>query len=533
MTMKKNIIMYLTAFFSGMSVMAVELGASRLLAPYFSSSQIVWTIIIGIIMISMAIGNVVGGKMADKYPTPTRLFIWLFAAATWIMLIPLFGKFVISGVALALAMIVSGNYLIWAAFLSCVLVFAFPLFVLGMITPNLVKYAVKDLNENGKTVGAIEASGTIGSIIGTFLPTFVTIPYIGTSLTFVVFASVLYIICMVYFILRKKYLIRTGITLVIALTVGILSNSIGIAYWQNNILYEGESVYNYLRVEETDDSVILSTNVLFGVQSVKMKSDGLTGMYYDFALAAPVMAGATSDLKVLILGLGTGTFASQCVNYFGIEDITGVEIDGKIISLAKTYFDLPENVKAIEGDGRAFITDDKNKYDVIMVDAYQDITIPFQMSSKEFFTLVKERLTDKGVMVMNMNLKADKEGGINDYLCDTVKSVFDSVYTVATSASGNVELFASDNYDCKDKLAENIPSAENQSVRNFLDRIKGILTEEKGGNLILTDDKAPVELLGMRVLDDMIIGELEYYKNKFSGMSLSELIKLLFSGQLF
>lgn len=513
--------------------MAVELGASRLLAPYFSSSQIVWTIIIGIIMISMAAGNVIGGKMADKHPTPSRLFIWLFAAATWIMLIPLFGKFVISGVALALAMIVSANYLVWAAFLSCVLVFAFPMTILGMITPNLVKYAVKNLDENGKTVGAIEASGTVGSIIGTFLPTFVTIPYIGTSLTFVVFASVLYIICMVYFILKKKYLVRTGITLAVALSVGILSNSIGIAYWQNNILYEGESVYNYLRVEETNDSVILSTNVLFGVQSVKMKNQTLTGMYYDYALAAPVMAGADSNLKVLILGLGTGTFASQCVEYFGITDITGVEIDGKIIYLAETFFDLPECVKAVEGDGRAFLSRSNEFYDVIMVDAYQDITIPFQMSTSEFFTLVKNRLSSKGVMVMNMNLKAESEGGINDYLCDTVKSVFEHVYTVSTSVSGNVELFASDNYDCNAQLSGNISMAENVQVRNFLYSIKDYFSAVEGGDLILTDDKAPVELLGMNILDNMIIHELEFYKNKFSKMSLTELIKLLLSGQLF
>ena len=201
----KKWIFYLTAFFSGMSVMGIELGASRLLAPYFSSSQIIWTIIIGTIMIAMAIGNVIGGKMADKYESPTRLFIWLFIAATFTMLIPLFGKFVIAGVALVLATFVTQNYLVWASLISCLLVFVFPLLVLGMITPNLVKFAVKDISENGKTVGVIEACNTIGSIIGTFLPTFVTIPTFGTTITFVVFASVLYAICLIYFIYKKWY----------------------------------------------------------------------------------------------------------------------------------------------------------------------------------------------------------------------------------------------------------------------------------------------------------------------------------------
>ena len=71
----------MTEFFAGMSVMAVELGASRLLAPYFSSSQIVYTIIIGTVMIAMALGNIWGGKAADKNPNPDRLYMRLMIAA--------------------------------------------------------------------------------------------------------------------------------------------------------------------------------------------------------------------------------------------------------------------------------------------------------------------------------------------------------------------------------------------------------------------------------------------------------------------
>ncbi|MDE6093141.1 MAG: spermidine synthase, partial [Ruminococcus sp.] len=87
--------LYLTEFFSGVSVMAVELGASRLLAPYFSSSQIVWTIIIGTIMIAMALGNIFGGKSADKNPNPDKLYARILIASVWIAAIPFLGKFVI------------------------------------------------------------------------------------------------------------------------------------------------------------------------------------------------------------------------------------------------------------------------------------------------------------------------------------------------------------------------------------------------------------------------------------------------------
>ena len=96
--LKSKWYLYITEFFAGMAVMAVELGASRLLAPYFSSSQIVWTIIIGTIMIAMALGNVWGGRMADKDPNPDRLYKRLLLAAIWIAAIPVVGKYVIIGI---------------------------------------------------------------------------------------------------------------------------------------------------------------------------------------------------------------------------------------------------------------------------------------------------------------------------------------------------------------------------------------------------------------------------------------------------
>lgn len=179
--------LYLTEFFAGMAVMAVELGASRLLAPYFSSSQIVWTIIIGTIMIAMALGNIWGGRTADKDPNPDRLYRRLLLAAVWIALIPVAGKYIILGVSALLIFTVSNNFLIAAAFVACMLIFVFPLFLLGTVTPSLAKYTVDSLDDNGKIVGTLGAFNTIGSIIGTFLPTFVTIPAVGTAVTFLIF----------------------------------------------------------------------------------------------------------------------------------------------------------------------------------------------------------------------------------------------------------------------------------------------------------------------------------------------------------
>ena len=132
--------LYLTEFFAGMSLMAVEIGAQRLISPYFSSSQIVWTIIIGTIMIAMALGNVYGGRSADKDPNPDRLYRRILIAAIWLALIPVFGKYLIIGISAVLIFSVDSNFLIIAAFAVCMIVFVFPLFLLGTVTPSLAKY---------------------------------------------------------------------------------------------------------------------------------------------------------------------------------------------------------------------------------------------------------------------------------------------------------------------------------------------------------------------------------------------------------
>lgn len=155
-------------------------------------------------------------------------------------------------------------------------------------------------------------------------------------------------------------------------------------------------------------------------------------MYYDYALAAPVMAGVNQkeNADILVLGMGTGTYAKQCMDYFGNTSVEGVEIDQKITDLAEMYFALPDTIEVTTYDGRAYLQTVDKKYDVIMVDAYQDITIPFQMSSVEFFRMVKEHLKEDGVMVVNMNMHSEEKGNINEYLSDTIASVFDQVYTV-------------------------------------------------------------------------------------------------------
>ena len=507
--------LYATEFFSGMSVMAVELGASRLLAPYFSSSQIVWTVIIGMIMIAMALGNVWGGRMADKNPNPSRLYGRLLVSAIWIALIPFVGKYVIAGVSFGVAIFIETNFLVWASMASCLVLFVFPLMLLGTVTPSLVKYTVSDLEKNGRIVGELEALNTIGSIIGTFVPTFVTIPTVGTAATFLIFAGILALLAILYFISAKKKRVVSAAAMILILLLGSQTGKVSFAFTSDGILYEGESIYNYLQVQENENSILLSTNVLVGVQSIMMKEQKLTGMYYDYALAAPFMAGIPDkgEGRLLILGLGTGTYAVLCEEYFDGMEIEGVEIDSKIVDLSREYFNLPETVEVSINDGRVYLSN-AGTYDVIMVDAYQDITIPFQMSTVEFFTQVKEHLTEDGVMVVNMNMRTDTDGGMNDYLRDTIASVFSEVYTVVVRSGTNMELFASDNPDMLAVFEEQLAGYDRDpELVAMMERVRGGLAASEPGRYILTDDKAPVELLGMRAIDELISEELTYYKD--------------------
>ncbi|MBO5484910.1 MAG: fused MFS/spermidine synthase [Lachnospiraceae bacterium] len=527
--LQNKIYLYLTEFFAGMSVMAVELGASRLLAPYFSSSQIVWTIIIGTIMIAMALGNIYGGRAADRNPNPDKLYSRLIIAAVWIAAIPVVGKYIILGISAVLIFTANSQFLIWAAFFACMVLFVYPLFLLGTVTPSLVKYTVDSLDDNGKTVGTLGAFNTIGSILGTFLPTFVTIPAVGTSLTFLLFAGILLMLSLVYFISTRTKSRKMVMGMILFLLCCLWGHSSNFAFWEKNLTYEGESVYNYLQVKENEEDVILSTNVLFGVQSILKKEDTLTGMYYDYALAAPFMSGVhdKETLDVLILGMGTGTFATQCKQYFDNADVEGVEIDQKITDLAERYFDLPEEVKVTTYDGRAYLNAVDRKYDVIMVDAYQDITIPFQMSSVEFFTMVKEHLREDGVMVVNMNMRGNKEGNINQYLSDTISHVFDSVYTADVDGYTNRELFASASPDLLNTMEANIQKENQWELKLLMKRVLSVLEEYTPGYYLMTDDKAPVELLGMQVIDDLIRDEVDYYRKIYEEKGLQGLLEQL------
>lgn len=527
-------LLYATEFFAGMSVMAVELGASRLLAPYFSSSQIVWTIIIGTIMIAMSLGSLYGGKTSVQTQKKgmVPLYRRIAIAGLWIAAIPAVGKYIVLGIGAAVVFLASGQYLILAAFLSCLVLFVFPLFLLGTVTPSLAKAAARTLDETGTEVGRLNAANTIGSILGTFIPTFISIPAIGTNATFLVFAAILLILAgLGLFGTRtdpsspdepakeKKSRRKKGAAaLAFFVACCLLGADSHYAFWAGDLTYEGESIYNYLQVYEDGQDVVFSTNTLFGVQSVWRRDQRLGKMYYDYALAAAYMADILhkADLRCLILGMGTGTYANQCLTYFPQMQITGVEIDEKITELARRYFNLPSEIPVITGDGRAYLQQDRQRYDIILVDAYQDITIPYSMSSVEFYRMVREHLSPDGIMVVNLNMRSRTPGSINEYLTDTVSAVFSQVCAMDIPAYTNRLLFAGDGApDLSERLSAGMLEENREELASLMTDALGRLEQAESAGRCLTDDKAPVELLGLRAVDEIIREEVKYYKEAY------------------
>lgn len=469
-------------------------------------------------MIALALGAVFGGRWADKDPNPDKLYMRILIAAVWIALIPLVGKYIVLLISGALIVSVSTNFLVIAAFISCMVIFVPPLFLLGTVTPGLNKFATTSLSDNASVVGRLSACNTIGSILGTFLPTFVTIPAVGTFITFLIFSGLLLALPIIYFLSSQVHRVACAVSVVVFAASALFSPMTGFAFWMDRktLAYEGESMYNYLQVQNLADRTILSTNVLFGVQSVTMKADGLTGMYYDTALAAPALAEHADS--ALILGMGTGTYARQLRKYSPQTKITGVEIDDRITKLAADYFEEPQDISVATYDGRAWLAASHEKFDVIMVDAYQDITIPFQMSSKEFFTLVYDHLADGGVMVVNMNMISDGHGSINEALTDTIASVFGArnMVTADVPRTTNRELFAKRMGDGARSIEASIRRMDEGDSR--LDRaVQAVDPTFRGVTVsavptVLTDDKAPVEVLGMRAIDGIIAEQAEPYR---------------------
>ena len=306
--------------------------------------------------------------------------------------------------------------------------------------------------------------------------------------------------------------------------VVVSSNASPIFWGDKTIVVEADSMYNYLKVSREGKKMLFSTNVLFGVQSCMNDDYSLTGMYYDALLVSPYLV--KENPKVLVLGNGTGTYATMMKDYLHCDcEITAVEIDQKIIDLSYKYFKMNKDVNVVCDDGRNFIARDKNTYDIILVDAYSSISAPFHMTTVEFFNSVREHLSDDGLMMMNINMRSNIKGSINEVLCDTANSVFGNLYT--WSALSGMEVFATKNQ--QRDLIEDIKkiSVDNHELQSVFNSLKNNLKKHADTGLRLYDDTADVEMRSIQTLDVIVQEEVNYYKDIYKKEGLDGLLKRL------
>jgi predicted membrane-bound spermidine synthase len=468
----------ITAFISGMSIMALEMSASRLLAPYFGTSLFVWTNIIGITMISLSIGYYYGGKFADKNPKRKLLFGMLVATGLFAVLIPFLAPHIME---LSIKGIKSGSAgIFYGSLLATILLFAPPLTALGSVAPFIIRLFAADKKSSGITAGRVFSVSTIGSIIGTFVPVLVSIPLIGTKRTLLVFGTLLVLVGL-FGLGRKRQAWLAVLLLFTALFVGGARPAEG-------LIYEKESVHNYIQVTKKDGVTYLKLNEGYAYHSIYNPNSVVVNGVWDYFNVLPLLKKDAGD--ALIIGLAGGTIAREYRFFFPHIKIDGVEIDGDIIAAGRAYFDMEgPNLAIYHMDGRTYLSTTDKRYDLIIVDAYKQPYIPFHLTTEEFFEEVKAHLSEGGVVAVNVaSARADSK--VLKMIQNTMAKVYKNVYVLNPPGTLNYIVIASDaelSFDITtdDPILREL-STEVIESRKTVEFDKDIM--------VLTDDRAPVEI---------------------------------------
>jgi hypothetical protein len=197
----------LLVFVAGAVSLAVEMAASRLLAPYFGSSLFVWANLIGLILLYLTVGYYVGGMFADRRPYPSVLYSITMVAALLIGGVPLVAHPILTWALNTFASTSPSSF--YGSFVSVLLLFALPTSLLGCVSPYAIRLSIDYLGRTGRVAGRLYAVSTAGSIVGTFVPVLILLPDIGTNLTFISSAIFLFTISIfglivTHFIAQKK-----------------------------------------------------------------------------------------------------------------------------------------------------------------------------------------------------------------------------------------------------------------------------------------------------------------------------------------
>jgi len=380
-----------TVFISGMTTLGAELAAGRLIGNVFGTSNLVWASIIGLILIYLTLGYFLGGKWADANPTAEAMYRNLAWGAFTIGLVPYIAGPVLRSAADAFEALSVG--IMAGSFIAVLILFSVPITLLGTISPYAIRLLVDDTSKAGQTSGQIYAISTLGSFIGTFLPTLITIPTIGTTKTFLLFGLILLAVALyglAKYANQKVMLKFVWMPIVLIIIAFLFSNQ---ALKSNRgQVYETESAYNYIQVQEQNGFTLLRLNEGQGIHSI-YHPDTLffNGPWEQFSVGPFFYPNRkTEDVKhMAIIGLAAGTAATQATAIYPTIQIDGFELDPKIVEVGKEYFHMNmPNLTVYVGDGRLNLDRSTTKYDIVAVDAYRPPYIPPHMTTVEFFEII-------------------------------------------------------------------------------------------------------------------------------------------------
>jgi spermidine synthase len=406
---KSNFYLYVTVFTSGLCTLGIELSAQRLIGNVFGTSNLVWANVIGLILLYLTIGYFIGGRWADRSPNLKTFYHIIIWGAFINAFVPLIARPIITIAANAFFGVEAGLAL--GSFVAILILFAVPITILGCVSPFAIRLAVSDAEKAGSVSGRIYAISTLGSLVGTFAPNLILIPIFGTFRTFLLFAALLFVVGMIglWRVQGIKALRWMWMPIVIAVMAVLLLNGPLRAPASNaTLLYEGESAYNYIQVQEdTNGYRYLYLNEGQGIHSQWHPTQFGYNRTWDFFLTAPYFNAVPYSPdrveSLALIGLAAGTIARQYTHIYGDVPIDGIEIDPLIIEVGERYFgmDMP-NLTSYAQDGRYMLNRLERSYSVIGIDAYRPPYIPWHLTTVEFFQEVRERLTDDGVAVINV-----------------------------------------------------------------------------------------------------------------------------------
>lgn len=489
-------------FVTGGVIMMVEIAAIRLMTPYFGASLFVWAGVLGLFMIALSLGYYAGGKLADRHPRRKVLMGIVLAAGGLLGLVPFMFQLTLPYFVQGLG---GGSPLFGSLIVSSLafshLLFLTPVTLLGMVSPFVIRLVIRELEETGGTAGSVYAFSTVGSVAGTFVSSFVTIPLLGVKEALLISALCL---LLVGFLGLLPGLKKSSLALASVLLAGVVVILVALTYApvrkRANVLHHKDSFYGTVEVLKDERlGHVLDIN-RSGRFSVYHPENIITHMYFDYFSPIYFLLEEGRGKEVLVLGHAGGVISRQYTTFFGSDGvrIDGVELDPEVTRAAYQFFDLgsQRGVSVINEDGRIFLQQTSKKYDLILSDVYMGgLYIPHQLASREFYELSRARLRQGGIFAQ-MVLAHKPDGRVLRCVGQTIRSVYPHSY-VYPSGTKQEYLLLGSNAPLKGKLArlgERADVAELQDINSYIAREAREVVPEKRP-CIFTDNRAPTEFL--------------------------------------